>query len=260
MKHLFIIFVCFFVGFSPWAAADDDEPKPEGGLKNKSELGVSIDKGNSDTEVYTGSHESYYNWLIDREGEDPWVRDKIKFIGNFRFKLSDGEKSTQNWRTLLKYERQLSNVLGGYAETGSLGDIFKGIESRPWIGLGVRGYIIKGDKVENYLVSELGFQYAREKRTPDITPREVDLHFVRLYLFGSKSIGKHTMFTMGLEILDDYKNKERLLWNINPAIIVETMKGLYLKVAFEGRYDAAPPLDTLKKFDYNYMTSLVATY
>ena len=90
-------------------------------------------------------------------------------------------------------------------------------------------------------------------------PPSINSHFIRSYLEGSKGITETVSGKVWVEVLPDLSASSNVLINFEPSLSVVLSTYFSLKLAFTGKYDGLPNTGK-KKFNWQYTTSLVATY
>ena len=227
------------------------EEKPSS-WSHESELGVALAGGNTDSKTINFKQVTSYEWS----------RNLLRLDAMFLYGFSDGKKSAEQWLGGLRYERALSEHFSAFLGHNWNGDIFAGYDYRINNDIGVKYYIVPGDKKNNYFFNETGYRFTYEKRVSGSDPLHLNISYIRVYFEGSKSLSEILFLKVWTEFLPDLTDKANLQFNFEPSVGVKLTKYLSLKLGVLGKYDNKPTLQipALKKFDYLYTTSLVAKF
>ncbi|MCB0404236.1 MAG: DUF481 domain-containing protein [Bdellovibrionales bacterium] len=241
MKHLSFLVVCgLAIAFSALA-------EEEGGQwAHKSQLGIALSGGNSDSQTYSVKQDTRYSW----------TGNILKSSGHYLFGKAAGVAAAENWHLDLRYERELSEHFSVYAGPGIEGDFFSGFSNRINLGLGGKYWILPGDKKNNYFFVEAGYLHQKQN---NIGGTVTNSNFIRTYAEAGKSITDAVSGKVYVEVLPDLSQGLNLLVNFEPSIAVALSSHFSMQLAFTGRYDGLPNAGK-KNFDWQYTTSLVASY
>lgn len=217
--------------------------------RHSSQLGVALSGGNSDSQTYSAKQATSY----------VWAKNTIRSTGHYLVGINAGTMAANNWHLDFRYERSLSERLSLYAGPGVEGDPFAGFESRWSGGLGARYWLIVGDKKRRYLSTELGYQYQNQNNVAGTALASVTSHFIRIFAEGATAFTKSVTGKISVELLPDLADTRNLLVNFEPVLSVELTEVLSLQLSLRGRYDGLPVAGK-EKFDWQYLTALVADY
>jgi hypothetical protein len=233
MLKLLVLFSLFCLSFLTF-----------GQFTNESELGIVVTGGNTELQVYNGKVTNQY------------VLDKNTFTlgGHYMYGTSFDVENARNWDVNGKYNRALSKHAGTFVGFVYEGDEFAGIDNRLNVDLGGSYQIVKTEKTN--IKSEAGYRYRREE---DLTGNSVSQSQGRLYVTGKRTPTKDISFGMWVEYLPNFTTPSDWQVNFEPNFQYNFHSNLALKWGYMGRYDNLPVLGN-KKFDFTYITSLIAKF
>lgn len=211
---------------------------------HESELGIVVTGGNTEFQVYNGKVTNTYK------------KDKNTYTlgGHYMYGTSFEVENSRNWDINTKYERKISKKLGGYVGIVYEGDEFAGIRNRLNGDLGAAYHLYDNDKYS--LSSELGYRYRREK---NVTGTVLNQSQGRLYAIGKKKTSNNWSFQTWMEYLPNFTDSEDWQLNFEPSFNFNFHSNLALKWGYLGKYDNQP-VNGNKKFDFTYITSLIAKF
>lgn len=215
-----------------------------GQFSNESELGIVVTGGNTELQVYNGKVKNQY------------VLDKNTFTlgGHYMYGTSFDVENSRNWDINGKVNHDFSKKIGLFVGFIYEGDEFAGIDNRLNADFGGSYNILKSDK--GYLKGELGYRYRREV---PISGKTLTQSQGRLYLEGKRTPTKDISFGLWVEHLPNFTTPSDWQINFEPSFQYNFHSNLALKWGYLGRYDNLPVLGN-KKFDFTYITSLIAKF
>jgi len=213
-------------------------------IKNETELGFKVQGGNTETESYKAKTETE----LTRE------TNKYTLGGHYTYGTSRKVIDTRNWSGYLKYGHKLSekfSLLAGYLIEG---DKFKGINDRSNYDLGL-GYEIM--KTETFTwISEAGYRYTIQNNTDNTDQKDSK---GRLYTKADKKLREGMDGVLWVEYLYNFTKTEKWILTFEPSLSFVLTEKLFLKLAYKGIYENQPQVG-FKKYDYEYITSLMAKF
>lgn len=210
---------------------------------NESELGIKVEGGNTETESYNAKT---LNTYIQSDNT-------YKLGGHYSYGTSAQVEDTRNWDALLRYERTF-NGLGAYAASQIEGDKFKGIEERYNEDIGLLYKFIDTDK--ETLSAEAGYRYTLQYNTNGTHNKE---HKGRVYSAYKRKLNDNVEAGVWVEYLPNFTDGDKWILSFEPHLSVVLSKQLFLKLSYHGDYENQPTAGA-KKYDYTYMTALIAKF
>ncbi len=210
---------------------------------NESELGIKVEGGNTETESYNAKTMSQY--ILDQN--------TFKLSGHYTYGTSANVEDARNWDATLRYERSF-NGIGAYAASQIEGDEFKGIEERYNEDIGALYKFIDTDAQK--LTGEAGYRYTLQYNTNGTHEKE---HKGRLYATYKHKLNENVEAGIWAEYLPNFSDSEKWIFSFEPHLSVVLTKILFLKLSYTGDYENEPTAGA-KKYDYTYMTSLIAKF
>ncbi len=211
---------------------------------NESELGIVVTGGNTELEVYNAKTKNTY------------TADKNTFTlgGHYMYGTSFNEENSRNWDVNAKVDHGFSKKIGIFLGTVYEGDEFAGIDNRLNGDLGASYKIYKSDNGQ--AIGEAGYRYRREE---NLAGTVLNQHQGRIYLEGKRTPSKDITLKFWTEYLPNFTDSEDWQLNFEPSFQYNFHSNLALKWGYLGRYDNLP-VPGNKKFDFTYMTSLIANF
>lgn len=215
-----------------------------GQFNHESELGIVVTGGNTELQVYNGKVSNTYKL----------EKNTFSFGGHYMYGTSFDVENSRNWDINAKYERSFSKKLGGFVGVVYEGDEFAGIDNRINGDLGAAYHIFDNDKYS--LSSEAGYRHRREKSVSGVVLNQSQ---GRLYAIGKKKTSNNWSFQTWMEYLPNFTDSEDWQFNFEPSFNFNFHSNLALKWGYLGKYDNLPVAGN-KKFDFTYITSLIAKF
>lgn len=212
--------------------------------QNESEVGIKVEGGNTVTESYNAKTLNTY----ERQ------KNIFKLGGHYTYGKSGEVEDARNWDALLRYERELNDRFSLFAASQVEGDEFKGISERYNEDIGAIYKIITEDKKS--WVAELGYRYTMQNNVDGTDQNESK---ARLYSAYKQDLNENVKFGLWAEYLPNFSNSEAWILAFEPSFEVVMTKSLFLKLSYRGDYENEPALGA-KKYDYQYLTSLIARF
>lgn len=211
---------------------------------HQSELGIVVTGGNTELQVYNGKVTNTY------------TQDKNVYTlgGHYMYGTSFEVENSRNWDINAKYERDFNKKFGAFVGTVYEGDEFAGIKSRLNGDIGGTYHYKNEDKFS--FSTELGYRHRREESTRNVVLNQSQ---GRLYMIGKKETKNNFSFQTWLEYLPNFTNSEDWQVNFEPSLNFAFNTNLALKWGYLGKYDNLP-VQGNKKFDFTYVTSLIAKF
>lgn len=211
---------------------------------HQSELGIVVTGGNTELQVYNGKVTNTY------------TQDKNVYTlgGHYMYGTSFEVENSRNWDINAKYQRDLNDKFGAFVGTVYEGDEFAGIRNRLNGDVGGTYHYKNEDKFS--FSTELGYRYRREKSTSNVVLNQSQ---GRLYMIGKKETKNNFSFQTWLEYLPNFTDSEDWQVNFEPSLNFSFNSNLALKWGYLGKYDNLP-VQGNKKFDFTYVTSLIAKF
>lgn len=213
-------------------------------FSNESELGILVTGGNTELEVYNTKTKNTYE-----KGNNTFT-----LGGHYMYGTSFNEENSRNWDINAKVEHALNKKIGLYLGTVYEGDEFAGIDNRLNGDLGSSYKFYKSDKGQAF--TEVGYRYRREE---NLVGRVLNQSQGRVYLEGKRTPSKDITMKLWAEYLPNFTDSEDWQLNFEPSFQYNFHSNLALKWGYLGRYDNLP-VPGNKKFDFSYMTSLIAKF
>lgn len=215
-----------------------------GQYSNESELGIIVTGGNTELEVYNAKTKNTY------------VKDTNTFTlgGHYMYGTSFNVNNSRNWDVNAKYEHALNPKVGVFVGTVYEGDDFAGIDNRINGDLGGSYKFYKSEKGMAY--AEAGYRYRREE---NLAGTVLSQSQGRVYLEGKRTPSKDITLKFWTEYLPNFTESEDWQINFEPSFSYNFHSNLALKWGYLGRYDNLP-VPGNKKFDFTYITSLIAKF
>ncbi len=213
-------------------------------FKNESEVSMVVTGGNTEVEVYNAKTTNEY------------TLDKNTFTlgGHYMYGTTTNVISSRNWDINGKYERLLSKHLGTFLGVVYEGDEFAGIDSRLNTDLGASYHYIKTEKLDGRI--ELGARHRTEK---SIQGTKLDQMQGRAYAVITRKKTEDVELKFWAEYLPNFTTPSDWQINFAPSFQYNFHSSLALKWSYIGKYDNLP-VPGNKKFDFQYVTSLIANF
>lgn len=213
-------------------------------VKNESEVGVKVVGGNTETESYKA-----------KTGTD-FILDVNKFTlgGHYTYGTSREVIDTRNWSGSLKYSHKLTEKLSGLAGYLIEGDKFKGIKDRSNYDLGLGFQILKTESFQ--WDSEAGYRYTIQNNTNGTEEKDSK---GRVYSKAQNKFHSGLEGALWFEYLHNFTDSKKYILMFEPSLSFVLTEKLFLKLSYLGTYENVPPTG-FKKYDYEYMTTLLAKF
>ncbi len=243
MKKLFLLWIFPFLLIAA---------EPTSSLTNESELGAVLTSGNSSTKTLQAKHTSKYT--LDANN--------FTLQGKYLYGKASDVESARSWSAGLKYGRDFSERFGIFLGNSWEGDTFNGYEYRTNVDAGGKYYLFpeEKDKKGSYLFTEAGYRYTYEARVDSVIPRTANLHFIRVYLEGSKQLTGTVLGKLWVEALPSLNDSNASQFNFEGSLAVAMSEKLSLKTAYLGKYRNTPLKVGGEKYDSTFTTSLIAKF
>lgn len=251
LKRLFLIPVvfCLTVFFSGSVAAQE-EASP---WSHESELGVALAGGNTDSKTVNFKQKTGYEW----------AKNTITINTLFLYSFADGTTTAKSWLGGIRYEREINRRFSAFMGHSWEGDIYAGYDYKANGDIGGKYFIFPGDKKKRYFLSEAGYRFAYENKS-DINgipvPETQNYHFLRIYFEAAKDLTEFLFTKTWIEFLPDLTDKNNFQISFEPSLGVTLTKYLSLKLSYLGKFDNVPSQAGFKKYDWLYLTALVARF
>lgn len=235
---LFVLLGCSLLcGFSH-AAENQTE------LKNESEVGFVLTKGNTDTQTLSAKHMT----------STKFDENVFTFKGSYLNSKTNSVNSADNWSLSLRAERILSDRFSLFLGETVVGDQFQLLRQRYNSDLGVKYYTFKEETF--YWFAEAGYRFSHENFSSGISKNN---HIARTYTEAEKKWNEGVSTKYWLEYLPNFSAGKD--WMINSEFSVSAiLTSLFsIKSAYLVRFDHQP-VTGLKKTDSTVTTSLVAKF
>lgn len=213
-------------------------------VSNESEIGVKVVGGNTETESYKA-----------KTGTD-FTQEKNKYSlgGHYTYGTSREVIDTRNWSGSLKYSHTLSDKFSALAGYLIEGDKFKGIKDRSNYDLGLGYQIMKTDSFS--WNSEAGYRYTVQNNTNGTEEKDSK---GRVYSKAENKFHSGLDGALWFEYLHNFTDSEKYILTFEPSLSFVLTEKLFLKLSYLGTYENVPPTG-FKKYDYEYMTTLLAKF
>jgi putative salt-induced outer membrane protein YdiY len=234
------------------AAATPAVPAPPKDEGWKANVGFSaiLNSGNSSNQTFGG------NAMVS----DKWGRNKVGFAANGAYGRAKDNATdvtttnTKNWKTVLRYDRYLTDPLSLFA-FGHLGsDEPAGFNYRYGAATGLAHELWRTDP--NFFKYELGFDYTREER---VTPPDQDVYSARTFLQYKYKISKSSMVGEDFEALFDLQRGNNVRLNSLTSLTFTLTEILAFQFGFGVRFDN-DPVPGFKKTDTTTQFGLLAKF
>lgn len=239
---------------SPWRAepswAETGKSVTGLGWKHQSEASISLQRGNSD----------FQNVQMKQETSYFWPNDAFKSSGHLLQNIAGGNEVANTWDLMFRYERILSPLWALFTANSWEGNRFAGFRYRGNQDFGAKYYIIPGDRDKNLLLTEAGYRFSYQAAVQGLVPAYQNTHYVRFYFEGKKEIALNVVSRLWIELMPAISGEPDMLVNIEPSLSVSLSSHFSIKLAVLGNYNSHPLTPGKKSLDYQYTTSLMATY
>lgn len=215
-------------------------------LSNESEAGVVITGGNTDTQ----------SWNVKDTTKYSLEKNLFKFNGSYLAAKQNDQENAQKWSLGLRYEREISIDVSGFAAQTVEGDKYAGILQRYNSDLGVKHFIFKRDKDLNWTV-EAGYRFTHEHTTLETVK---DYQKARLYSEVEKYWAETTSTKLWVEYLPNFTESEGWLFNSEASVSSALSSVFSVKTAYLLNYNNAPANPLARKTDTSFTTALVAKF
>ncbi|MGD8836614.1 MAG: DUF481 domain-containing protein [Desulfobacteraceae bacterium] len=213
--------------------------------KNEAELSYVHTGGNTD--VSTFSFKNQLNYQFNERWKSALKMSAI-------YGQSDGERTAENYKTVLRTDYKLKEKRYLYVIGGHSTDEFAGIDNRYYGGLGAGYHFLDGPN--HYFSSELGLNHSLEEYIDDTHERFTDCRAFASYGY---AIGENSRFSQEVEYLCDFSEGDNYRINSETALKVGINSIFSLKLAYEVHFDNAPTPETLNKTDTRLYTAITAS-
>jgi putative salt-induced outer membrane protein len=227
------------------ARGQEGAPEPPRGLRNESEFGLVLARGNADATSFNLRQLSAY-----RMG-----RDEVKATGRYVRVSTDGVDTAENYQAGLRYDRFLSDDFTVLAAAAGEGDPFAGIRQRYNLDAGAKRYLSRVDGFTWYV--EGGYRRTRENRT---TGESLDSNYVRLFTQAERELSKTASARLWVEGLPNLTDTENYQINTEASVQAVLNSVFSIKTAYLVRYNNFPPAGVVRKTDTALTTALVAKF
>jgi len=216
---------------------------PASKLSHESEASAVLASGNTDARTFALKQSTAYQW----------DKNKGTFTGSLLYGKSGGIESARKWDLGVRFDRELSEVMGLFLGYQIDGNIFSGFESRHTVDLGGKYYFIRTD--ETKLSTEAGYRYQAEKLTSQTTNNN---HMGRAFLEWTNAWNKQVNSKVGTEFTYNFSTRNDYRINAEPSLSVILTDVLSIKLAYLINFRNLPAVAGKKQLDTLYTTSLVA--
>lgn len=214
-------------------------------FSNQSELSIVSTGGNTKLKVYNGKTTTKYT------------------MGNNNFQLgghltkgkNGNVESADNWDLNARYGHKLSDKYSVFSAFQYENNSFSGIAYRFNKDLGAQYTITKTEKTNATI--ELGYRHTSQKNIVGTKPK--DQHQARVYTTVSRQNTKAFFTKMWLEYLPNFTEGTNWQLNVEPSLNFAMSTNLSIKLGYLYKYDNQP-VATLKKYDSQYTTTLIAKF
>jgi putative salt-induced outer membrane protein YdiY len=227
------------------------------------ELGGSWSSGNTENVVLnsslTGSKRKADNRVsaeaiadlgraMDDDDGDGTISDAERSNG---FQLNEQEFSFEG-----RYDRFLTETDIGYATTGWLNDPFSGYRSRIHQQIGYGRVLMQTE--ETRLISELGFDVAKEWYTAGVDPTEGRVYASRAFVGVVHTLSDTTRFSQETEWLVNVENIDDVRISGETALTLKATDVMNVQLSYELTYESVP-VEGYRALDQSTQVTLVAT-
>jgi putative salt-induced outer membrane protein len=239
MKHTMSLAMTALLAFAPNVAAQ---------LKNQSEVSIVSTGGNTDLKVYNGKTTSTYTMGSNSLSLGGHITKGENTDNNITV------ESASNWDLNTRYDRKINEKLGAFFSTQYENDTFAGIKYRHNKDLGVTYQIVKTDKLT--AKSEAGYRHRSEK---SIVGNKLSQSQARVYGEFARQNTEVFFTKMWVEYLPNFSDSDDWQINVEPSLNFAMSSNLSIKVGHLYKYDNFP-VPTLKRYDSQYTTTLIAKF
>ena len=246
----------------PDEAADEGEDSTDK-TEVLAELGGSWSSGNTETIVLNSSLKG-----SKRKGDNRVTAEAIADLGRAMsdedgdgtiseeeradgFQLNEQELSLEG-----RYDRFLTENDIGYASLGWLNDPFSGYRGRVHQQVGYGRVLLRSD--ETRLISELGFDVAKEWYTEGVEPAEGRVYASRAFLGVVHTLSETTRFSQETEWLMNVEDLDDVRISGETALTLKATDVLNVQLSYELTYESVP-VDGYRALDQSTQVTLVAT-
>jgi len=227
------------------------------------ELGGSWSSGNTENVVLnsslTGSKRKSDNRVsaeaiadlgraMDDDDGDGTISDAERSNG---FQLNEQELSFEG-----RYDRFLTETDIGYATTGWLNDPFSGYRSRIHQQIGYGRVLMQTE--ETRLISELGFDVAKEWYMAGVDPTEARVYASRAFVGVVHTLSDTTRFSQETEWLVNVENIDDVRISGETALTLKATDVMNVQLSYEVTYESVP-VEGYRALDQSTQVTLVAT-
>lgn len=215
------------------------------GFGNESELGVILSAGNSPARSIHALQNNSYGWK----------RNIVKTQLRYYWAEARSVESARYWRTSLRYERELTDVLGAYVGQTIESDRFANYDPRYGTDIGGK-YWIKKDEAFQW-TAELGYRYSLERR-----PAEEDFtrNFLRWYTEVNYAFSKTSSVKFWIEYLPDIPAWNNYLLNSEFSVTAALTDVFALRTSYLVKYDNDPATTSVQRADSLLSSAIVAKF
>jgi putative salt-induced outer membrane protein YdiY len=202
-------------------------PHSDTGWLSSAALGLSVAKGNTDNQLYTG------NLLTSRR----WDIHEADFGANGQYGETGGTESVANARGFGQYNRLFTERFFGMFRAEGLYDGIADIEYRVTLSPGVGYYLIKSANSTNtFLRFETGPSFIWEKLDgePD---RYVTLRLAERF---ERTLNSHVRLWESVEYLPSFNNFAKYIVNAEIGVEASLTKRTSLRVYLQDSYESDP--------------------
>jgi len=210
---------------------------------NESEVAVKVEGGNTETESYSAKTLNSYKQ----------EKNTFKLGGHYTYGTSSNVEDARNWDALIRFEHSF-NGIGLYVASQIEGDKFKGIDERYNEDLGVSYKFIDTD-VQKWK-GEAGYRYTIQHNS---NGTHNDEHKGRLYTSYLRKLNENVKLDSWAEYLPNFTDGSKWIFSFEPGLSIVLTKTFFLKVSYRGDYENNPTAGS-KKYDYSYITALLASF
>jgi len=226
-NRLFMSVLSLSIGSATGIYADEAAVEPRE-LASSIALGVTLNDGNTDNSMYTGSLTLDYN---------PDANTAIRTALDAAYGETDGDKSTDNGRAQANYRHLFNDRAFGYVNTSIGFDDIADLDYRWILSAGPGYYLMKKEVV--YLSLEGGPALVSEKKGGEST-ENIALRVANRYERVTETGAKFWQSTEYLPFIDDFST-----YIVNAEIGVEApvSKTLNIRLVVKDTYDSNPAPD-----------------
>ncbi|MCB0271771.1 MAG: DUF481 domain-containing protein [Bdellovibrionales bacterium] len=161
------------------------------------------------------------------------------------------QTNTKNWKTLLRYDRFVSDPMSIFT-FGHIGqNIPGGFDLRYGAALGLAHYLLQNDN--SSFKYEAGYDFTREER---VGVADANIHSGRLYLQFTHKLNANVYFAQDVESLFNLQIAEDIRLNTLTSLNVNLTEKMAFQVGYQVRFDNQPvsgfkEIDTLTQMGLN---------